>query len=99
MEQVPAPADLNAAWKRVRANAGAPGIDGITVAAFEERFRLRAEALRAQLLDGSYRPSALRRVTIPKSNGGERHLGISTAQDRLVRQALLQVLQPILDPT
>ena len=99
MEQVAEPANLNAAWKRVRANGGAPGIDGLSVAAFEERFRPRAEELRVQLLDGSYRPSALRRVRIPKPNGGERQLGIPTVQDRLVQQALLQVLQPILDPT
>lgn len=99
MEQVADPANLNAAWKRVRQNGGAPGIDGITVAAFEERLRPHAETLRAQLLDGSYRPSALRRVAIPKPHGGERQLGIPTVQDRLVQQALLQVMQPILDPT
>ncbi len=98
MEQVAERANLNAAWRRVRANAGAPGIDGITVEAFPEQLAGRTETLRQQLLDGSYRPSALRRVTIPKPNGGERQLGIPTVQDRLVQQALLQVLQPILDP-
>ena len=99
MEQVAETANWNAAWQRVRQNGGAPGIDGITVEAFPTHFRARAETLRQQLLDGSYRPSALRRVTIPKPNGGERLLGIPTVQDRLVQQALLQVLQPILDPT
>lgn len=99
MEQVADRANLNAAWRRVRANGGAPGIDGITVEAFPEQLRVRAETLRQALLDGSYRPSALRRVTIPKPTGGERQLGIPTVQDRLVQQALLQVLQPILDPT
>jgi RNA-directed DNA polymerase len=99
MEQVADRANLNAAWRRVRANGGAPGIDGITIEAFPEHVRPRMEALRQQLLDGSYRPSALRRVTMPKPNGGERQLGIPTVQDRLVQQALLQVLQPILDPT
>ena len=99
MEQVADPANLNAAWKRVRANGGAPGIDGITVEQFPEHLRTRAQTLRAQLLDGSHRPSALRRVAIPKPHGGERRLGIPTVQDRLVQQALLQVLQPILDPT
>jgi len=98
MEQVADHANLNAAWRRVRQNGGAPGIDGITVEAFPEHLRARAETLRQQLLEGSYRPSALRRVTIPKPNGGERQLGIPTVQDRLVQQALLQVLQPILDP-
>lgn len=99
MEQVADPANLNAAWRRVRANGGAPGIDGITAVAFTEHLRPRAESLRQSLLDGSYRPSALRRGSIPKPGGGERQLGIPTVQDRLVQQALLQVLQPILDPT
>lgn len=99
MEQVADHANLNAAWKRVRQNGGAPGIDGLTIEQFPATLAGRTEALREQLLDGSYRPSALRRVTIPKPNGGERQLGIPTVQDRLVQQALLQVLQPILDPT
>ena len=98
MEQVADHANLNAAWRRVRDNGGAPGIDGITTEQFPAHLAGRTETLRAQLLDGSYRPSALRRVTIPKPNGGERQLGIPTVQDRLVQQALLQVLQPILDP-
>jgi RNA-directed DNA polymerase len=99
MEQVADHANLNAAWRRVRANGGAPGVDGITIEQFPAHLAGHTEALREQLLDGSYRPSALRRVTIPKPNGGERQLGIPTVQDRLVQQALLQVLQPILDPT
>ena len=98
MEQVAERANLNAAWRRVRANGGAPGVDGITIEQFPAHLAGHHEALRQQLLDGSYRPSALRRVTIPKPNGGERQLGIPTVQDRLVQQALLQVLQPILDP-
>ncbi len=99
MEQVADPANLNAAWKRVRENGGAPGIDGITVGVFPEQAKPRSEALRRELLEGSYRPSPLRRVKIPKPSGGERLLGIPTVQDRVVQQAFLQVLQPILDPT
>jgi RNA-directed DNA polymerase len=99
MERVADHANLNAAWRRVRQNGGAPGIDGITLEPFPALLAGRTATLRGQLLDGSYRPSALRRVTIPKPNGGERQLGIPTVQDRLVQQALLQVLQPILDPT
>ena len=99
MEQVADRANLNAAWRRVRANGGAPGSDGITIEAFPAHLAGHPETLRQQLLDGSYRPSALRRVTIPKPNGDERQRGIPTVQDRLVQQALLQVLQPILDPT
>lgn len=98
MEQVADHANLNAAWRRVRQNGGAPGVDGITIEEFPAHLAGHSETLRQQLLDGSYRPSALRRVTIPKPNGGERQLGIPTVQDRLVQQALLQVLQPILDP-
>ncbi len=91
MEQVAEPANLNAAWKKVRQNGGAPGIDGITVEAFPALLANRIETLRTQLLDGSYRPSPLRRHTIPKPHGGERVLGIPTVQDRLVQQAILQV--------
>ena len=99
MEEVADPANLNSAWKRVRANGGAPGIDGITVHAFLEHAKPRSEALRRELLEGSYRTSPLRRVKIPKPDGGERKLSIPTVQDRVVQQAFLQVLQPILDPS
>ena len=100
MEQVAAPANLNAAGKRVRENGGAPGIDGVTVEAFVAQAKPRAETLRKELLEGSYRPSPLRRVEIPKSSGsGKRKLSIPSVQDRVVQQALLQVLQPILDPS
>jgi len=98
MERVADQANLNTAWKRVRENGGAPGIDGITIAAFLEHAKPRSEALRRELLEGSYRPSPLRRVKIPKPAGGERLLGIPTVQDRVVQQAFLQILQPILDP-
>lgn len=99
MEEVADPANLNLAWQKVRSNGGAAGIDGVTLGVFLADAKPRAEALRKQLLEGSYRPSPLRRVKIPKPNGGERLLGIPTVQDRVVQQALLQVLQPIIDPT
>jgi RNA-directed DNA polymerase len=99
MEEVADPANLNAAWRRVRGNGGAPGVDGIPVAAFLEHAKPRAALLRKELLEGNYRPSPLRRVKIPKPTGGERLLGIPTVQDRVVQQAILQVLQPILDPS
>jgi len=99
MEQVAEPANLNEAWRRVRSNGGAPGIDGVSVEQYPRLLAGRTETLRRRLLEGSYQPSALRRVTIPKPNGGERQLGIPTVEDRWVQQAILQVLQPILDPT
>ena len=99
MEAVADEANLNLAWARVRANGGAAGVDGITVEAYPTRLEERGRGLKQALLNGSYQPSPLRRVKIPKPNGGERLLGIPTVQDRLVQQALLQMLQPIIDPT
>ena len=91
--------NLRQAFKRVRANKGAAGVDGLDVDQTARQLVTRWPALREQLLRGTYRPSPVRRVTIPKPDGGERELGIPTVTDRLIQQALLQVLQPILDPT
>jgi RNA-directed DNA polymerase len=91
--------NLQRAWKRVRANKGVAGVDGLDIDQTAAHLRTAWPALREQLLSGSYRPSPVRRVTIPKPEGGERELGIPTVTDRLIQQALLQVLQPILDPT
>src|ERR1700741_3829237 len=91
--------NLKQAFKRVRANKGAAGVDGLDI---DQTSRHRAPgwpAIREQLLKGTYRPSPVRGVTIPKPDGGERELGIPTVTDRLIQQALLQVLQPVLDPT
>jgi RNA-directed DNA polymerase len=87
------------AWKRVRANKGAAGIDGLSIDETAERLRAEWPAIRDQLLHGTYRPQPVRRVTIPKPDGGQRELGIPTGTDRLIQQAMLQVLQPLLDPT
>ena len=91
--------NLQRAWKRVRANKGAAGVDGLDIDQTAERLRTAWPAIRDQLLSGMYRPMPVRRVTIPKPDGGERELGVPTVTDRLIQQALLQVLQPILDPT
>lgn len=91
--------NMQQAWKRVRANKGAAGIDGLDIGQTAERLRVEWPAIRERLLSGTYRPQPVRRVTIPKPDGGERELGIPTVTDRLIQQALLQVLQPILDPT
>ena len=91
--------NLQQAFKRVRANRGAAGVDGLDIDQTARQLVTRWPMLREQLLQGTYRPSPVRRVTIPKPDGGERELGIPTVTDRLIQQALLQVLQPILDPT
>jgi RNA-directed DNA polymerase len=91
--------NLQQAWKRVRSNKGAAGIDGLDIDQTADHLRTAWPVIRDQLLEGTYRPSPVRRVTIPKPDGGERELGIPTVTDRLIQQAMLQVLQPILDPT
>jgi RNA-directed DNA polymerase len=91
--------NLLGAWKRVRANKGAAGVDGLDIDQTARRLRTEWPAIRNQLRAGTYRPQPVRRVTIPKPDGGERELGIPTVTDRLIQQALLQVLQPKLDPT
>jgi RNA-directed DNA polymerase len=91
--------NLQRAFKRVRANKGAPGVDGLDIDQTARHLVTAWPAIREQLLLGTYRPMPVRRVAIPKPDGGERELGIPTVTDRLIQQALLQVLQPILDPT
>jgi RNA-directed DNA polymerase len=87
------------ALKRVKANKGKPGIDGMTVEELPDYLKEHWLAIREQLLEGSYRPQAVKRVEIPKPDGGVRKLGIPTVLDRFIQQAVLQVLQPRWDPT
>ncbi|MCG8455627.1 MAG: hypothetical protein MI919_05045 [Holophagales bacterium] len=93
--------NLKAAWKRVKANQGAPGIDGMSsIEEFPAFSREHWPRIRKALLDGSYRPSPLRQVMIPRPSGrGERQLRIPTVLDRVIRQASQQTLTPILDPS
>jgi RNA-directed DNA polymerase len=91
--------NLQRAFKRVRANKGAAGVDGLDMDQTARHLATAWPEIRERLLKGTYRPSPVRRVTIPKPDGGERELGIPTVTDRLIQQALLQTLQPILDPT
>ncbi len=91
--------NLMRALKRVRKNKGSPGIDGMTVAELPDWLKIHWPRVREQLFAGTYQPMAVRRATIPKPGGGERELGIPTVLDRLIQQALLQVLQPRYDPT
>jgi RNA-directed DNA polymerase len=99
MERVLDRANMQRAWKHVKANRGAPGIDGMTVEEFPAFARSHWSATRQALLDGSYQPSPVRRVSIPKPGGrGQRPLGIPIVLDRLICQAIQQVLTPIFDP-
>lgn len=98
MEQVVDERNMLQAWRNVKANKGAPGPDGITLAEFEESFARQWPTVRQQLLDGTYQPSPARRKAIPKPDGSERFLGIPNVQERLLQQAILQVLTPIFDP-
>ena len=98
MERVADEANLTMACGRVKANKGSAGVDGQTVGELSEWLGTHLPALRRELLSGSYRPTLVRGVTIPKPEDGERQLGIPTAKDRLVQQAILQQLEPLLDP-
>ena len=97
LEAVLASDNLARAWKRVKANKGAPGIDGVTVVDWPAHAREHWPALREQIEQGRYRPQAVRRVEIPKPAGGTRLLGIPTVTDRVAQQAIAQVLTPIFD--
>jgi RNA-directed DNA polymerase len=99
MEQVVGRSNLNDAYKRVKANGGAPGPDGMTTGELYGWLNLHREELIQSLLEGRFQPQPVRRKEIEKPGGGIRKLGIPTVVDRLVQQMILQVLDPILDPT
>ena len=86
------------ALKRVKSNKGSPGIDGMTVEELPGHLREHWSAIRGQLLNGTYKPQPVKRVEIPKPDGGVRQLGIPTVLDRMVQQAVMQVLQRRWDP-
>jgi hypothetical protein len=98
MEAVVERANLWRAYERVMQNKGAAGVDGLTVFEFKAWLQQHWPSVKAALLAGDYVPAAIRKVEIPKPNGGVRTLGIATVLDRLIQQALLQVLQPEFDP-
>lgn len=98
-EQVLSNENLSAAWQQVRANKGAAGVDGVEVTDFPAFYRKHWETIERKLRDGTYRPSPVRRVFIPKPDGSQRALGIPCVLDRLIQQAIAQVLTRIYDPT
>ena len=89
---------MQRAWRRVKANRGTAGVDGLDIDQTARQLKTEWPRIREALLQGTYRPSPVRRVMIPKPGGGQRELGIPTVTDRLIQQALLQVLQPKIDP-
>jgi RNA-directed DNA polymerase len=99
MEEVCERENLKEALRRVKANKGSPGVDGMTVSGITDYLKQHWPAIREQLLAGTYEPKPVRRVEIPKPDGGVRKLGIPTVLDRLIQQAVMQVLQRQWDPT
>jgi len=91
--------NLNAAYKRVKQNGGVAGVDGMTVDEMLPYLKEHKDELLANIRNGSYKPQPVRRVEIPKPDGGVRLLGVPTVIDRMIQQALAQVLQPIFEPT
>lgn len=99
LTQVLARDNMQRAWKRVKANKGTAGVDGLDIAQTGRHLKHAWPEIKRRLIDGTYQPLPVRRVGIPKPDGSERELGIPTVTDRLIQQALLQVLQPLIDPT
>jgi RNA-directed DNA polymerase len=98
LEQVLSRENMLTAWKRVKANKGAAGVDGMSIEAFPEFARHHWERIRSALEQGTYRPAAVLRVMIPKATGGQRPLGIPTVLDRVIQQAIAQVIGPLFEP-
>ena len=99
MEEVCERENLKEALRRVKANKGSAGVDGMTVGRIADYLKQHWPAIRKQLLSGTYEPKPVRRVEIPKPDGGVRKLGIPTVLDRFIQQAVMQVLQRHWDRT
>jgi RNA-directed DNA polymerase len=99
MEEVVERSNLQLAYQRVVKNKGAPGVDEVSVPEFKDWLKMHWPSVKKALLEGCYLPRAVRRVDIPKPDGGVRTLGVPTLVDRLIQQALHQVLQPLFEPS
>ena len=98
LEQILSQDNMLSAWKRVKANKGAAGMDGMSIDAFPEFARHHWERIRSALKESAYRPAAVLRVMIPKATGGQRPLGMPTVLDRVIQQAIAQVIGPLFEP-
>lgn len=98
IDKVIADENIWSAYEKVRKNKGAPGIDGITVYELKAHMGKYYQPLKKKLKDGTYQPQPVKRVAIPKPDGSKRYLGIPCVLDRVVQQAILQVIEPIIDP-
>lgn len=98
LEQLLSRGNLLEVLKRVEANKGSHGVDGMSVKSLREHIKQNWQTIRQAIEEGTYQPSPVRRVEIPKPNGGTRMLGIPTATDRLIQQAIAQALTPLFDP-
>ncbi len=99
LEEILSKSNMEAAYERVVGNKGAAGIDGVEAGGYRAVLQRDWSAIKSQLENGTYKPNAVKRVTIPKPNGGERHLGIPTYLDRMIQQAISQVLLKQYEPT
>jgi RNA-directed DNA polymerase len=97
LEEIISKSNMQSAYKQVMGNKGAAGADGIGAASFPGQLKAEWELVRANLTAGTYQPQAVKRVSLPKSNGGERELGIPTYMDRLIQQAISQELTKMYD--
>lgn len=98
IEKVISDGNLWSAYEKVYANKGAPGIDGLTVFQLKNHMKEYYQQLKQKLRDGTYQPQPVKRVAIPKADGTKRYLGIPCVLDRVVQQAILQIIDPIIDP-
>ena len=98
MERILGSGNLAEAWKRVKANKGAPGIDGMTIETFPAFCRKHWPRIRQAIKEGTYSPAPVRRVFIPKPDGSQRPLGVPTVLDRVIQQAMAQMLGPVFEP-
>ena len=98
LEKILSKDNMNTAYKRVCANKGAGGVDGVSVEELGDHIKENWESIRNQIRSRKYKPQPVRRVEIPKPNGGMRKLGIPTVMDRVIQQGIVQVISPICEP-